>query len=160
MKLPSFQDNILLGPWIDDPDVSNDQLAYRRLIPRWVVYDKKKGIFRVSSGAFPPHKISSAISVTLGQVADKYDIDVQTLSLRGHELTHGLAAFEVGAAREIGFKIRLAPTDDNPAHALLFAEDPETGNCPDRKLCQRFGRELGTRTELLVLPPGVDRPSE
>lgn len=160
MKLPSFQDDTLRGPWVDDPNVSNDHLAYRRLIPRWATYDKKMRMFRVSSGAFPPHKVSSAISIILGQVADKHDIDVQTLSLLGHELTHGLAVFEVGTAREVGFKIRLAPTNDNPAHALLFAEDPETGNCPDRKLCQRFGRELATRAELLVLPPGVHRLSE
>lgn len=158
--MPYSHDELMGALWVDSPEILDDHSAYRRLIPQWVTYDKYKGRFRVNSGAFPPHRESSAISVTLEQIADELGMNGQDLSLYGHESTHGLVAIEVGKARSLGFKVRLAPTNDNPAHAMLFAEDLETGVCPDRRRCKLLGRRLALHAELLILPPGCQQAAE
>lgn len=93
------------GPWTDDYTVSDAGLAYRRLFHGWVsrVAD---GTFRVNSGAFPPHRESLSVSVTLEQFMARVCKDSKELALSGHESTHGLAVFEVGVARSIGFMVR------------------------------------------------------
>ena len=159
MKVIFATGEVFDGPWTDDPGVLNSQLAYRRLHIDAVEYEEGSG-YRITSGSFPPHRESLSVSVTLEKVAAELGIDGQQLALEGHENTRGLAAVQVYIARQIGFMVRLVPTNDNPAHALLFARDPKTGECPSKRRGKSLGRKLAKQAELLVVPPGVNRPSE
>lgn len=142
------------GPWTDDDSVSDQGVAYRRLVAAWVT-PLPEGGFRINSGAFPPHRLSLSISVTLGAVATELGRDVRRLALFGHEQTHGLATFNVGEARSLGFKVRRVPVASDPAHGILFAKNDNTGMCPDKSRCRSLGRKLSRLASILVLPPPV-----
>ena len=159
MKVLFAAGEVFDGPWTNDPDILDSQLAYRRLHSDNVKYEKGTG-YRITSGSFPPHRESLSVSVTLEKVAAELGIDGKQLALEEHENTHGLAAVQVYIVRQIGFMVRLVPTNDNPAHALLFARDTETGECPSKKRGKSLGRKLAKQAELLIIPPGVNRPSK
>ena len=97
--------------------------------------------------------MSLSVSVTLEGAAKKLGKDAQRLALWGHEETHGLAKFEVSAARSLGFMVRRVPVKSDPAHGLLFAQNQETGVCPDKSRCRSLGRKLSRKASMMVVPP-------
>lgn len=150
--LPS--EGVFDGPWTDDEYLDDNLSAYRRLIPKWVVREQN-GLLRISTGAFPPHRISLSVSVTLEQVANELGHNARDLALSGHETTHGLGVFSVGAARSLGFMVRRVPVQNDPAHGMLFAQNPVTGVVPDRARCKSLGRKLAREAFVVVKPPNV-----
>jgi len=118
------------------------------------VVREENGLWRVTSGAFQPHRESLSISVTLVQlVVGQLGKEAQRLALLGHENTHGLCVFNVGDAREIGFMVRGVPVEGNPAHGMLFAQHPDTGEVPSKNKCKAFGRLLSKVSEVVRVPP-------
>lgn len=154
MQVPFPSGEVFSGPWTDDEYLEDNQPAYRRLIPAWVTR-KGDGRLRVNSGAFPPHRVSLSVSVTLGQVAKELGIDGQHLALSGHSTTHGVGVFNVGEARDLGFLVRRVPVRDDPAHGMLFVQNPNTGVVPDKGRCRSLGRKLARQAYVLVEPPNM-----
>lgn len=140
------------GPWADDPAIAGSVIAYRRINIEWVE-TTDRGTERVKSAAFQPHRDSNSISVTLSDVAESMEVEVEAMALGAFTGQYGLAAVAVGDARGIGFLIRRVPLSVDPGHAMMFAAHPASGDCPNDKQCRKLGRELARLARVALSPP-------
>ena len=95
--------------WVDDETVPDEEGLYRRISCRW--YVEKRGVMKVSSGAFKTEQLSVDLS--------SLTTPEQTFS-RAEEPTVGVVSFAAGLARKEGKVIVRQPERANPAHAIAY----------------------------------------
>jgi hypothetical protein len=111
-------------PYRDDPSVNDDDLAYRRVVPRWIVWDEDG--FHFQSGAF--QDTGAARAAELGCPGPGMSVHlasvVEQLRLTPHDLLQtpgeGLVSMRVGDLRSAGMGVDLWPLPSEPAHAVVF----------------------------------------
>lgn len=144
---------IFAGPWTDDPSIPDDVVAYRRIDSHGVERNDLV-VVRVKSYAFQPHRVSLSVSVTLSDLAIEQGVQPQAMALPAAlETKFGLCSFKVADARGVGFWVRRVPRDEDPAHAMLFAPDSDTGIAPHKNRCKKLGGQLASLAEVVVEPP-------
>ena len=114
--------------YIDDDTILNDVELYRRVPPQWLVRDEKLGTVRPSSQAFQDSPNGTPMSVTLSDVLTAAGREPLSV-LNGHE-GFGLASITTGLARECRQGIVRNPTEEEPAHGLVFGK--KTGSVKSR----------------------------
>jgi hypothetical protein len=101
-----------MDPLIDDPEISNEEILYRRISPQWMIYENNQ--WRPSSAAFKTTQMS-----------------VHLASLISPEMTlasypeHSLVSITAGNVRELECIIAREKNDPDPSHALV---------CPQKNL--------------------------
>jgi hypothetical protein len=106
--------------YIDDDTILNEAELYRRVPPQWLVRDENLGTVRPSSQAFQDSPNGSPMSVTLADVLSAAGREPSSV-LSGHQ-GFGLVAITAGLARECQQGIMRDPTEEEPAHALVFGK--------------------------------------
>ena len=120
----------------DDPTIHNEDVLWRRIHPRWVKPDEKIGGVRLTSEAFQNSSDGSPMSVVLAKEHGNPEA-----VLEGHE-GYSLASITACLARENCQGIARDPTQENPAHALVFGKKTEATS-----------KKLARGAEWVVPPP-------
>ena len=97
---------------LDDADIPNSAKLWRRIFPRWWVWDDRIGGKRLSSQAFETSRDGSGTSVVLEAESTIEQV------LHGHE-GYGLAELTAGSARAVGQGVRRVPLVNVPGHAQI-----------------------------------------
>jgi len=103
----------------DDPTIPDKAELLRRIPPWHFIPDENQGLVRPSSAAFADDK-DGPMSVTLAEELTKEGRSLDSV-LVGHG-DFALASITAGLVRECEQGIVRAPTDDEPAHALVFGK--------------------------------------
>ena len=102
---------------VDDPTISDSDLLWRRLFPKWIVPADGGGV-RISSAAFKDG--NREVSVNLAALTTQE----KTLAEFSDQ---GIAEIPAGTPRSLGHAIVRDPTAGNPAHTLI-CEPPDIPN--------------------------------
>ena len=102
----------MTAPVLDDEDIPNSAKLWRRIFPKWWVWDDKIGGKRLSSQAFENSRDGSGTSVVLEAESTIEQV------LHGHD-GYGLAELPAGAARAAEQGVRRVPLEDVPGHAQI-----------------------------------------
>ncbi len=95
----------------DDLSITNDDLLFRRLHPRWIVGGDQP---KISSAAFQNARGFDKLSANLGSLMTLY---AQTWEdLISTMPNYGVATLTVGDARSFGQGVVKAPEPDDPSH--------------------------------------------
>jgi hypothetical protein len=123
------------GGYDDDPTIPDETILWRRIPPRWFHRDESLGRLRPAKAAFDDDPDGSPMSVVIADESRG-----QAAVLAGHE-GYGLAAFTAHLARECRLRIARAPTDDEPAHAVVVGRKTDS-----------VRRRLARGSDWVVLP--------
>ena len=103
---------------VDDTTIANKSHLWRRIHPKWVVWDQNVREKRVTSAAFQDSVDGSPMSVLLA------DVVRETGRNAGHILAgfdeYALARITAGHARDCCQGVSRAPLPDELAHAHVF----------------------------------------
>lgn len=106
----------------DDLSIAGETLLLRRVLTKpdlSIVWDANLNRWRPSSAAFDNHPNGSPMSIVLGDTLKQLGRSNES-ALRGHEMTHSLAAITAQVARDGGQGVAREPTVDEPAHGVVF----------------------------------------
>lgn len=142
----------------DDPDIGDTEILYRMVTTQGVARDS--GSLRVTSVAFQdqsPKRLENSVypavaaSVFLASVLlskNKRPSDLVKCWGPGY----GVVSITAGSAREVNQGIVRAPTENNPAHAMIFAITGPKKSKGDRT-------RLAERAEIVIPPPAHSESS-
>ena len=102
----------MTGPLLDDASIADSATLWRRIFPKWWVWDERRNAFRLSSQAFENSRDGSGTSVVL---ADESTVEEVLGGFDGY----GLAALTAGAARAAQQGVRRVPLKDVRGHAQI-----------------------------------------
>lgn len=125
--------------FVDDATITDDEELWRRIHPRWIVFDDNTGGPRVSSAAFDDSRDGSPTSVLLAEIA-RLTGRTESESLAGYE-GYGLVSLTAGQARRCHQGVVRDPLPEEPAHALVFGPKSKSN-----KRC------LASSAAILILP--------
>jgi hypothetical protein len=112
----------------DDPTIPDETILWRRVMPRWIVPDGGGGT-RLSSAAFKD-RTPGGMSAHIAAEAD------QEAVLEGFP-DDSLVSFTAGQIRAQGeYAIRRAPTEEHPAHVLIYPKLSRSAGSAMYKLAQ------------------------
>ena len=125
-------------PFVDDATISDDDHVLRRIPKNQRVTDPKvPGGIRPSSGAFDDSSDGSPLSMTLASEC----VDPASL-IEGFEEA-GVVRVSVRELRALGQGFVRDPTDDDPAHVLVFGHKS-----------QSFGKKAARAATWIIRPEG------
>jgi hypothetical protein len=108
----------------DDPTVLDDWTLWRRVHPRWIIFDANLNRKRPSSAAFEDDIDGSSMSVVIAEEAARLGRN-QSHVLQGHD-SFGLAGVAVRTVRACNQIVNRAPKVDEPAHALVIGRKTDS----------------------------------
>src|SRR5882724_4978871 len=111
-----------------DKTILDEADLYRRIPPNQIVRDENQGILRPSSQAFEDSRDGTPMSVVLADVLSAAGRAPESVLIRLEGFA--LASITAGLARDCGQGVARDPTDDEPAHALVFGK--KTGSVRGR----------------------------
>lgn len=111
------------GECRDDDRVSDNDLLYRRIIPRWV--HTGGDVIRPQSNSFIDRH-TGRLSVHIASLTTPED--ALAVAKRPQEY---LVAIPVALVRELEYNIMHVPTDEDPSHAVIC---PQLSKSPARRL--------------------------
>lgn len=109
------------GEYVDDFTIRDDAELWRRIKPIWVVPDKNRGGWRISSAAFQNQKGWGGFSVAIAREVEVAGRTVE--DFLGTHRDYGVASLTAGFVRGLGRGIERQPVEDEPAHAVVFGKD-------------------------------------
>src|SRR5690242_7589464 len=126
-------------PFVDDATISDDDYVFRRIPQKQRVSDPKApGGVRPNSGAFDDSSDGSPLSMTLAsQCADPASL------VSGMEGA-GVVRVSVSELRKLGQGFVRDPTEQDPAHVLVFGNKPRS-----------FGRKVAQAATWVITPEAV-----
>lgn len=112
----------------DDPSIGDEELLWRRIMPRWVVSDGRGGM-RPSSAAFQNYRDSeghrhNAFSVSISSEAQESGVGPEEY-VEGFP-GYGVAAFPARLARSLDQRVARVPRADEPAHGHVIGAKPKS----------------------------------
>jgi hypothetical protein len=113
----------MLGGFVDDPTIGDDERLLRRIPPWHFYFDKNLGRQRPTSAAFEDHPNGSPMSVHLESVRMVHGLAFESV-LADHD-GFAVAGISAGLARTNGQGIMRKPRANDPAHAEVFGLKPE-----------------------------------
>lgn len=127
-------------PYEDDPTIVDEAALWRRIPPWHIYFDENLGRRRPSSAAFDddPDGPMSVVIAAESRGPDSV--------LAGHD-GYGLASLTAGFARGVGQGVARDPTEEEPAHALVFG-----------RKTRRVRNKLVSASAWVVLPPEAEGP--
>lgn len=96
--------------WKDDHSIGDNERLWRRVHPTQITFEAESGEPRISSGVF---STGDGLSVSIAS-------ETTTEALLKNYPEHSLIEFEAGVARSLGCVVVRDPTDDDPAHAVVW----------------------------------------
>lgn len=112
----------------DDLSILDNDELWRRILPRWIIFDKNLGRMRLTSQAFQDPRDGTPMSVLLADDLLKSGGTPDT-ALSGHA-GYALASVTAGLCRERSQKVARAPTFEEPAHGVVVGK--KTGSVRSR----------------------------
>lgn len=103
-------------PPTDDVGIPDDAELWRRIGPKWWIFDENSGLWRPSSAAFQNMTDTEAVSMTLAS-----EVNDPSTFLAGHE-GYGLVSLTAGAVRECHQIIVRAPENGTPGHVHVIGK--------------------------------------
>jgi hypothetical protein len=110
--------------YADDPNIADDAILWRRVLPKWVVLDENSGRYRPSSAVFQDSSDSpmSILIEGIVKATNRTAADV----LREYD-GFSLCSFTAGLARELGQVVATLPEEPNePAHGYVVGKKTES----------------------------------
>lgn len=144
------------APYEDESEaIPDDAVLLRRVAPEFIDMDDldEEGRPRLSSAAFQDYQESRArelgypgpaMSVHLASVLDESGKSAESV-LVGQRPGFGLVRFTAGDVRAHSMGVQRRPTEDDPAHAVVFAT-----NRPKRSASQQ--KRVRDAAEWIVIP--------
>jgi len=126
-------------PRINDEELSNEKVLWRRIIPAWITTDEN-GQWCPQSLAFIDRH-TSEVSVYVAELTD------ETTVLDRHP-GDSIVAFLASIPRSIGGIVAKTPEDPNPAHRVLCYE----GGSQMKRAAKKI-TEKGSYTWVVLVPP-------
>ena len=120
--------------WKDDPTIEGNERLLRRIPKTWVRLNRD-GTLKITSAAFKDRELSVNIESLMVQ-----DGRNAKDSLRGYS-GYGLASINSGVAREHHQAVIRQPTEEEPAHGIVFGNKPRS-----------VARKMRNCAELIVKP--------
>ena len=103
----------------DDPSIPNAAALWRRISPRWWIFDANRGCHRVTSQAFQNQVNSNCMSVYVAA-----DLPGHGILLDGFD-GYGLVELTAGLCREHNQGVVRAPAEGPPGHAHVVGNKPQ-----------------------------------
>lgn len=113
-----------VSEYTDDISIKDAILLLRRVPSKpklTVIWDSNLNCWRPSSAAFDDHKNGSPMSITLSDTLGEIGRSYESV-LSGYEDGFSLAAITAGIVREHDQGAAREPTDDEPAHGVVFGK--------------------------------------
>jgi hypothetical protein len=139
--------------YADDPTIPDDAVLYRMLRTgnvKWAGSAPQ----RVGTNAFQDQREdtlaalgvpATAVSISLESELVEAELSIEDV-VRKWGPEYGAAAIEAGAARAVGQGVTRWPTDDHPAHGMIFVlVGPKKTNSQSKQLAKA--------ARLVVVPP-------
>lgn len=98
----------------DDQSIADNVPLWRRVVPKFRIYDENRGCFRLSSQAFQNYPGTNAFSVWISSDAEELGEGPEDL-VADHP-GYGVASFNAGLARELNQGVVRDPQEEEPAH--------------------------------------------
>ncbi len=104
---------------VDNPSILDDDNIWRRIPPQHLIEDSNAlGGYRISSAAFDDSPDGTPMSGFWERLHQQMGLN-ENDALSGHE-NFSLASFKAKLARQLEQGIQHDPTEDAPAHVLVF----------------------------------------
>ena len=102
-------------PRVDDPDLDDETVLWRRVLPDWITSDDNAGHRPTSITFMDRHTFE--VSVSVARLTDSVSV------LKDHP-ADSLVAIKVGDIRRAGGIVGLTPENPDPAHRVLCYANP------------------------------------